>query len=71
MAGDDIGAAAARRQEGLADNLYPFKLVSSSHIHRDLLMTNKVYDDGTERLACDSARDRGECTFPPMSVCSG
>jgi len=28
MAGDDIGAAAARRQEGLADNLYPFKLVS-------------------------------------------
>lgn len=29
----------------MADDLYPFKL---------------VYDDGTERLACDSARDRGE-----------
>ncbi|WWC65105.1 uncharacterized protein I303_107719 [Kwoniella dejecticola CBS 10117] len=43
MAGDDIGAAAARRQGQLADSLYPFKL---------------VYDDGVERLACDSARDR-------------
>ncbi|KAK6906657.1 hypothetical protein I203_100644 [Kwoniella mangroviensis CBS 8507] len=43
MAGDDIGAAAARRQGPLADSLYPFKL---------------VYDDGVERLACDSARDR-------------
>ncbi|WWD20657.1 hypothetical protein CI109_105133 [Kwoniella shandongensis] len=43
MAGDDIGAAAARRQGELADNLYPFKL---------------VYDDGVERLACDSARER-------------
>jgi hypothetical protein len=27
MAGDDLGAAAARRQGQLADNLYPFKLV--------------------------------------------
>ncbi|WVQ86046.1 hypothetical protein IAT38_008214 [Cryptococcus sp. DSM 104549] len=43
MAGEDIGAAAARRQGELADSLYPFKL---------------VYDDGVERLACDSARDR-------------
>ncbi|KAK8850475.1 hypothetical protein IAR55_004393 [Kwoniella newhampshirensis] len=43
MAGDDIGATAARRQGDLADNLYPFKL---------------VYDDGVERLACDSARER-------------
>ncbi|WRT70644.1 uncharacterized protein IL334_007642 [Kwoniella shivajii] len=43
MAGDDIGAAAARRQGVLADNLYPFKL---------------VYDDGVERLACESARER-------------
>ncbi|RXK40622.1 hypothetical protein M231_02077 [Tremella mesenterica] len=43
QAGDDIGAMAARRQGELAENLYPFKL---------------VYDDGTERLACDSARDR-------------
>ncbi|WVQ70693.1 hypothetical protein IAR50_000215 [Cryptococcus sp. DSM 104548] len=40
---EDIGAAAARRQGKLADNLYPFKL---------------VYDDGVERLACDSARER-------------
>ncbi|WVF67946.1 hypothetical protein IAT40_002708 [Kwoniella sp. CBS 6097] len=43
MAGDDIGALAAKRQGELADTLYPFKL---------------VYDDGVERLACDSARDR-------------
>ncbi|ORX41083.1 hypothetical protein BD324DRAFT_678476 [Kockovaella imperatae] len=43
MAGDDIGAIAARRQGALAEHLYPFKL---------------VYDDGTERLGCDSARDR-------------
>lgn len=28
MAGDDIGAGAARRQGELAENLYPFKLVS-------------------------------------------
>ncbi|KAL7422817.1 hypothetical protein Q5752_002113 [Cryptotrichosporon argae] len=41
-AGDDIGARAARDQ-GLADGLYPFKL---------------VYDDGTERLGCESASDR-------------
>ena len=27
MAGQDIGAAAARRQGPLADDLYPFKLV--------------------------------------------
>lgn len=46
MAGGDIGAAAAARQDGLAEMLYPFKL---------------VYDDGTERLGCDSARERGEC----------
>jgi hypothetical protein len=30
MAGGDIGAAAARRQGDLAENLYPFKLVSSA-----------------------------------------
>lgn len=45
IAGGDIGAAAAFRQEGLAEMLYPFKL---------------VYDDGTERLGCDSARERGK-----------
>lgn len=45
MAGDDLGTLAARRQGELANNLYPFKL---------------VYDDGTERLGCNSARDRGE-----------
>ena len=28
MAGQDIGAAAAKRQGPLADDLYPFKLVS-------------------------------------------
>lgn len=28
MAGDDIGTAAARRQGEMAENLYPFKLVS-------------------------------------------
>jgi hypothetical protein len=42
---DDLGTMAAQRQANLADNLYPFKL---------------VYDDGTERLGCDSARERGE-----------
>lgn len=42
---DDLGTIAAQRQGDLAENLYPFKL---------------VYDDGTERLACDSARDRGQ-----------
>ncbi|WVN89721.1 uncharacterized protein L203_104951 [Cryptococcus depauperatus CBS 7841] len=29
MAGDDIGAAAAKRQGSMADSLYPFKLVST------------------------------------------
>ena len=42
---DDLGTMAAQRQSNLADNLYPFKL---------------VYDDGTERLGCDSARERGK-----------
>lgn len=51
MAGGDIGAEAARRQGELAENLYPFKL---------------VYDDGTERLGCDSARDRGMRIFDGM-----
>jgi hypothetical protein len=45
MAGDDLVTVAARRQGDLASVLCPFKL---------------VYDDGTERLACDSPRDRGE-----------
>jgi hypothetical protein len=30
MAGGDLGAAAARRQGDLAENLYPFKLVSGA-----------------------------------------
>ena len=49
---DDLGTMAAHRQANLADNLYPFKL---------------VYDDGTERLGCDSAKDRSELRrqFPP------
>lgn len=47
---DDLGTMAAQRQGELADNLYPFKL---------------VYDDGTERLACDSARDRGKSLMGP------
>ncbi|KAK4686714.1 hypothetical protein P7C73_g3410, partial [Tremellales sp. Uapishka_1] len=41
--GNDIGAVAARRQGEIAENLYPFQM---------------VYDDGVERLACDSARER-------------
>lgn len=45
MADLDIGALIARKQGNLADLLYPFKL---------------VYDDGTERLGCDMARERGE-----------
>jgi hypothetical protein len=46
---DDLGTMAAQRQSNLADNLYPFKL---------------VYDDGTERLGCDSARERGKLLKP-------
>jgi hypothetical protein len=42
---DDLGTMAALRQGNMAENLYPFKL---------------VYDDGTERLGCDSARERGK-----------
>lgn len=41
MVGDDIGAAAARRQGELVENLYPFKLVSLaflSPIGRRVLM---------------------------------
>jgi hypothetical protein len=30
----------------------------------------QVYDDGTERLACDSARDRGELGFENTLTCS-
>jgi hypothetical protein len=46
---DDLGTMAAQRQSNLADSLYPFKL---------------VYDDGTERLGCDSARERGKLLEP-------
>jgi hypothetical protein len=42
---DDLGTMAAQRQANLADSLYPFKL---------------VYDDGTERLGCDTAAERGK-----------
>ncbi len=40
----DISAVAARKQ-GIAEILYPLKV---------------VYDDGNERIAFDSARERGE-----------
>ena len=42
---DDIGAAIARRDRELANQLYPFRL---------------QYEEGQERLGCDSAIDRGE-----------
>lgn len=43
---DDIGAIAALRNPELADSLYPFRL---------------QYDDGQERLGCDSPMERGKC----------
>jgi hypothetical protein len=53
MAGGDIGAAAARRQGDLAENLYPFKLVSRAgldvskelaDLERSMTMGQSVWD---------------------------
>jgi hypothetical protein len=62
LAGDDIGAVAARGFRELAEVLHPFKLVSRTMTHGlfERQLTRQVYDDGTERLGCESARDRGE-----------
>lgn len=42
---DDLGATIARRDREFANQLYPFKL---------------QYEEGQERLGCDSAMERGE-----------